>query len=140
MTAHRPQVPEATLAKLRAICSGLPEVQEQRAWVGTRWCVRGKNFAHVLMLDQGWPPAYAKAAGQAGPACLLTFRLPVAMAQAPRLARPPFFKPVWWPDIAGLRLDHGENPPEWEEVEALLTTSYGQLAPKALAAGLGRSG
>jgi hypothetical protein len=44
------------VAELRAICLGLPEAREERAWVGTRWMVGKKTFAHVLTVEDGWPP------------------------------------------------------------------------------------
>jgi hypothetical protein len=59
---------------VRSICLELPEAYEEQAWVGTRWCVRKKNFAHVLTVVDGYPPAYARAVGDVGPAHLLTFR------------------------------------------------------------------
>ena len=45
----------------------LPEAYEEQAWVGTRWRVGTRTFAHVLAVDSGWPPAYARAAGSDGP-------------------------------------------------------------------------
>ena len=39
----------------RLTCLDLPEAYEEQAWAGTRWMVRKKNFAHVLMIDRGWP-------------------------------------------------------------------------------------
>jgi hypothetical protein len=101
----------------------------EAAWVGTRWMVARKNFAHVLMIDGGWPPAYAKAARNDGPVCVLTFRLPRPMLQAPRFKRHPFFRPVWFPNIAGMVLD-GDT--DWDDVAALLIESYCVLAPKKL--------
>ena len=127
----RPTVPAETLARLRLVCLDLPEASEETAWVGTRWCVRKKNFAHVLMIDAGWPPAYAQAAACNGPACVLTFRLSGAKLGAPRFARPPFFRPVWWPNIAGMQLDAHTG---WDEVQELLTESYCVLAPRKLVA------
>jgi hypothetical protein len=124
-------VPRDLLSKLQSVCLGLPDVCEEQAWVGTRWCVRKKNFAHVLMINSGWPPAYAKAAGCDGPACVLTFRLSARRLHAPRFARHPFFRPVWFANIAGLLLDRNTD---WDEVETLLTESYCVLAPKKLAA------
>ena len=50
---------------------------------------------------------------------------------AMRFERPPFFRPVWWPNIVGLVLDADTD---WDEVAALLTKSYCVLAPKKLAA------
>ncbi|PJZ58063.1 MmcQ/YjbR family DNA-binding protein [Leptospira barantonii] len=122
-------VPEKILSKLRLVCLDLPEVYEEQAWVGTRWCVKKKNFSHVLMIHQGWPPAYSKAAGTDGPACVLTFRFSAAKLEAPRFYRSPFFKPAWWPNIAGLVIQ--ENV-DWDEVGELLFQSYCEVAPKAL--------
>jgi hypothetical protein len=69
LTTTHPEVPREIVARLRSICLDLPEASEEPAWVGTRWSVRKNNFAHVLMIDAGWPPAYAKAAGASGPIC-----------------------------------------------------------------------
>src|SRR5688572_15094865 len=63
----RKDVPREVLSKLRLVCLDLPEAYEEAAWAGTRWMVSKKNFAHVLMIDDGWPPAYVQAAGSAGP-------------------------------------------------------------------------
>lgn len=124
-------VPDEILARLRLECLDLPEAYEEQAWAGTRWMVAKKNFAHVLMIDNGWPPAYAKAAKSDGPICVLTFRAPVAMLDAPRFERHPFFRPVWFPNIAGMVLD-GET--DWDEVATFLVGSYCVLAPKKLVA------
>jgi len=124
-------VPRDIVSKLRLTCLDLPEASEEAAWVGTRWIVAKKNFAHVLMIDGGWPPAYAKAARHDGPICVLTFRLPRSMLEAPRFERHPFFRPVWFPNIAGTVLD-GDT--DWDDVAALLIESYCVLAPKKLAA------
>jgi len=59
-------VDAAVLAALRAICLALPEVEEQEAWVGTRWRIRTKTFAHVVAIDAGWPPAYVRRAASRG--------------------------------------------------------------------------
>lgn len=125
------QSPHEILAKLRLVCLDQPEACEEEAWAGTRWMVAKKNFAHVLMIDEGWPPAYARAAASVGPLCVLTFRISAAATGALRFERPPFFRPVWCPNIVGLVL--GANA-DWDEVAALLTKSYCVLAPKKLAA------
>ena len=70
---ERSEVPADVVDQLRSVCLGLPEAYEEQAWVGTRWRVRQRTFAHVLVLDRGWPPAYARATGIDGPACVLTF-------------------------------------------------------------------
>jgi hypothetical protein len=117
------------VAKLRLTCLDLPEAYEERAWVGARWLVRKKTFAHVLMIDGGWPPAYAKVARTKGPVYVLTFRSSRPALDSPRFARPPFFRPPWFPNIVGIVLDDGTD---WYEVAALLTRSYCVLAPKKL--------
>ena len=129
MTDH-PAVPLAVLTRLRTICLELPETHEEQAWVGTRWMIRKKNFAHVLVIASGWPPAYARAAESDGPITVLTFRSG-ARLEASRFSRAPYFKPVWWPDIAGVVIDAGTD---WDEVADLITGSYRLLAPKKLAA------
>ncbi|GLZ30064.1 hypothetical protein Lesp02_22540 [Lentzea sp. NBRC 105346] len=115
--------------RLREICLALPEAYQEQAWVGTRWCVRKKNFAHVLTIADGWPPAYARAAGQDGPVTVLTFRASGQELDALANAGHPFFKPVWFPDIVGMVLDAATD---WAEVTELLTESYCLLAPKTL--------
>lgn len=134
--AHHANVEAWIIDRLRAICLEFPEVHEQQAGAGTRWMIRRKNFAHVLAIDAGWPPAYARAAGTQGPAAVLTFRSS-ARLQAPKFSRAPFFKPVWWPDIAGLAIDAGTD---WEAVADLVAGSYCLLAPKKLAALVDRPG
>ena len=130
----RAQVPQKFLARLRLVCLDLPETVEKAAWTGTRWTVGKKNFAHVLMIDQGWPPAYARAAKTSGPACVLTFRLTAPASAAERFSRRPFFRPLWWPNIAGLILG---SETDWDEVDELIVKSYRVLAGKKLAALVG---
>jgi hypothetical protein len=129
--ATRAEPPRDILEKLRLTCLDLPEAYEETAWVGTRWLVRKKNFAHVLMLEASWPPAYARAVGAAGPLCLLTFRLPEALLASDRFTRPPFFRPPWFKNIVGVVLSADSD---WIELSELLVQSYGVLAPKALVA------
>ena len=124
-------VPLPVLARLRLVCLELPEVVEESAWQGIRWCVRGRNFAHVLMIVDGRPEAYARAASIAGPACVLTFRLAQEACAAARYRRAPFFRPVWFANIAGLLVDAATD---WDEVDILLRASYRVLAPRKLAA------
>jgi hypothetical protein len=57
----RSGVAPEVLVRIRLVCLDLPEVTEEIAWTGVRWCVGKKNFAHVLTIAEGWPPAYAKA-------------------------------------------------------------------------------
>jgi hypothetical protein len=130
VTSHT-DVPEAILDRLRSLCLALPETHEEPAWTGTRWMIRTKNFAHVVRIESGWPPAYAQAAGTDGPCCVVTFRCPMTEVDAYRHAGHPFFVPVWFPNIVGMILDAQTN---WDEVGECITESYRELAPKKLSA------
>jgi hypothetical protein len=111
-------------------CASLCRRRTRRvAWVGTRWRVRTKTFAHVLTIDAGWPPAYARGATD-GPVTLLMFRSAGEELGVLRNAGHPFFAPVWRDDEVGLIIDAGVD---WTEVAELVTESYCALAPKALA-------
>jgi YjbR len=118
---------EPYLTTLRDFCLSLHEAREERAWVGTRWCIRKKTFAHVLPIADGWPPAYVKASGSQGPATVVTFRVSSEEHEALRAMGSPFFVPSWWPDIAGAFLS---DQTDWGEMFDLLTESYQMLAPK----------
>jgi hypothetical protein len=124
-------VPADFVAAVRTICTALPDVVEEYAWTGIRWCVRKKNFAHLVFIADGWPPAYARAAGSDGPLTVLTFRSPHAARDAPTFRSHPFFKPVWFPDIVGMAID---SDTDWRDVDELIADSYCMLAPKKLAA------
>jgi hypothetical protein len=126
----RSDVPEEILVKLRSLCLALPEVVEETAWVGTRWVVRKRTFAHVLVVADGWPPAYARAVGSDGPHVLLMFRSSGDELDVLRNAAHPFFAPVWRSDEIGMVLDDVD----WEHVAELVTESYRAQAPKRLAA------
>ena len=128
MRSHR-GIPDDVLGRLGRMCLALPEARQEMAWVGVRWRVRTKTFAHVLMIDAGWPPAYVKAAGTDGPACVLTFRSRLHEIDDQAFRQPPFFKPVWWPDIAGMFLDRRTD---WEDVSSWVAASYRMLAPLKL--------
>ena len=135
--AEHAEVPPEILAELRSVCLGLPQVREESAWVGIRWRIRTRTFAHVLLVDAGWPPAYARAAGSSGPMTVLTFRSSGPELGVLRGTGNPFFAPVWRADEVGIVLDADSD---WEEVAELLTESYCVLAPKTLAAKVTRPG
>lgn len=103
--------------------------REETAWVGVRWRIGKNTFAHVLMIEAGWPPAYVKTAGTDGTACVLTFRSRLSEVNAEALATDPLFKPVWIPDIAGLFL---RDDTDWKEVAKLAEASCRRLAPERL--------
>ena len=60
---------------------------------------------------------------------MVTFRVPESKLETARFTQHPYFKPVWWPDIAGMTID---ADPDWDDVETRLTDSYRALAPKRL--------
>jgi len=122
-------VPPEILSALRSVCLDLPEAYEEPAWVGTRWCVRKRTFAHVLLVDSGWPPAYARAAGSNGPMTVMTFRSSDPGLHAHGRARHPFFWPGWWPDLVGMVL---ATSVDRDVVARLLGESYCVLAPRRL--------
>ncbi|HET6338195.1 MAG TPA: MmcQ/YjbR family DNA-binding protein [Polyangiales bacterium] len=128
----KPGVPLKILAKLRAICLRLPDAYEESAWVGTRWMIRKRNFAHVVRIADGWPAAYARAASSNGPLVVLTFRATDILRDALRDVGSRFFVPAWgtrWgTKVMGLKLDEAVD---WKEVEAVLAESHRLLAPKA---------
>jgi hypothetical protein len=129
--ADRLEIPNEILGKLRALCLKLPEAYEESAWVGIRWIVGQKNFAHVLGIDSGWPPAYAKAAGTNGPAFVMTFQSRGRDSEPPEFGYYPFFRPVWFPNIVGMIID---DETDWSEVSELLKISFTVMAQKRLAA------
>ena len=124
------EVAAEVIERLRGICVALPEVVEEAAWVGTRWRVRAKTFAHVLAIADGWPPVYARESGTDGPATLLMFRAAGEELDALRHGGPPFFGPIWRADEVGLILDAA--PVDWAEVGELVTESYRLQAPSTL--------
>jgi hypothetical protein len=131
------EVPAVVLERLRAVCRALPETREETAWVGIRWRVRTKTFAHVLVIADGHPPAYARAAGTDGPVTVLTFRSPRPELDALTNTGHPFFRPVWAPDIVGMVI--GDDA-DWTEIAELLTESFCLLAPGKLAGRVTRPG
>ncbi|MET8907804.1 MmcQ/YjbR family DNA-binding protein [Micromonospora sp. NPDC004551] len=131
----RGDVPPEILDRLRPVCLGLPETYEEPAWVGTRWRIRKRTFAHVVTVDPERQVAYARAAGTDEPVCVLTFRCPGDEIAGLLAGGHPFFKPDWGADVVGLVLDGGVD---WDEVGELLTESYCVLAPKKLAAQVDR--
>ena len=123
------EVPARVLAELRARCLALPGAKEEAAWVGTRWVVGRRTFAHVLVVANGWPPAYARASGTDGPATVLTFRLTGPERDALRAAGPPWFGPPWHPDAVGLVVG---DEVDWDEIGELVVDSHRLLAPRRL--------
>jgi hypothetical protein len=128
-------VPAEIVARLGSVCLGLPEAYEEEAWVGTRWRIRGRTFAHVLPIESGWPPAYARAAKTDGPSTMLMFRSAGPELDALRNTGRPFFAAPWRADEVGMIIGEAVD---WGEVAELITDSYCILAPKRLSASVHR--
>jgi predicted DNA-binding protein (MmcQ/YjbR family) len=132
-----PDVPDDVLDQLRTICLALPEAYEEPAWVGTRWRIRTRTFAHVLGISDDYPPAHSREAPYVGDATVLTFRAAGQELHALANGGHPFYKPSWHPQVVGMIV---EPDVDWDEVAELLTESYCLLAPKKLAALVPRPG
>lgn len=132
----RPDVPAGRVARVRAIARQLPEVGEERAWVGTRWTIRGRTLAHVVHVEGGSPPAYARAFASDGPIDVLTVRGDAMLVDALR-GDDRYVLPAWgtrWGSkVIGVVLDAATD---WAAVAMLIDASYRLLAPRALAAQL----
>jgi hypothetical protein len=124
-------VPPEILDRLRPVCRALPESYEEPAWVGVRWRIRKRTFAHVYIANPDHPMAYSRAAGTDEPVCVMTFRSPADEIGALVASGYPFYKPDWGADVLGVVLDEGVD---WDEVAELLTESYCVMAPKRLTA------
>ena len=133
--AERAVVSSAFVDTLGAICLALPEAHEEQAWVGTRWRVGTRTFAHVLVVDAGWPPAYARASGSDGPLTVLMFRSSGPELAALAAMGDPFFTTPWRADEIGMVL--GDDA-DWDEIRELITESYCVMAPRRLVDQLGR--
>lgn len=127
--AERAVVAHAVVQTLGAVCLALPEAYEEQAWVGTRWRVGTRTFAHVLAVDSGWPPAYARASGSDGPLTVMMFRSSGPELAALAGAGHPFFATPWRADEIGMVL--GDDV-DWDEVRELITESYCVMAPQRL--------
>jgi hypothetical protein len=114
-------VPEHLEVRVRALCLELPEAHEERAWVGTRWRVRRRTFAHVLGVEDA----------DGGSLVVLAFRSEGEELQALRYAGRPFLVLGWGRDAIGMVLD---ETTDWDEVRELVTESYCVMAPRKLIA------
>jgi len=123
----------AAIARVGEVALGLPDAYEEDAWVGVRWRVRTRTFAHVAPVD-GSSPAIDLAAGATGhssASVVMTFRSSGDELDVLTRLGHPFFKPVWSPTVVGMHLS---DATDWNEVAELVTESYCLLAPKKLAA------
>src|SRR5689334_16071836 len=124
-------VPPEILERLRPLCRELPETYEEPAWIGTRWRIRKRTFAHVYTPDPVRNPFYAPYRTASGPATVMTFRVPVEDLLGLTAAGFPFFRAAWGHNVAGAVL--GAHT-DWTELTELITDSYCEMAPRSLAA------
>ena len=122
--------PDAELvARLGRIALALPEAYEEDAWTGTRWRIRAKTFAHVMVGQAGFESSFRAITGVAAPTSLLTFRATGDELLALVNTGLPFYKPPWSSTIVGMVVD---DDTDWAEVAELLTESYRFCAPQKL--------
>ena len=114
-------VPADVIERLHKICLELPDAYEERAWVGARWRIRKRTFAHVLGVEFG----------DAEPVVVLTFRSEGEELEALRNAGYPFRALGWSSNAMALAIDADTD---WEEVRELMIESFCVLAPKKLVA------
>ncbi|MET1039360.1 MAG: MmcQ/YjbR family DNA-binding protein [Aeromicrobium sp.] len=128
-------VPPELLDRVRSICLGLPETYEEPAWVGVRWRVRHRTFAHVFTLDHDSSPVLRGSWELEGEATIVTFRVPADELRALIEAGRPFHPAGWGRDVMGMHLD---TTTDWDEAAEVLTDSYCLLAPQKLVARVDR--
>ncbi|CAM5648154.1 MmcQ/YjbR family DNA-binding protein [Streptomyces tanashiensis] len=126
-------VPPEILNRVRSICRQLPESYEEPAWVGVRWRIRTRTFAHVYTPDVDRSPLYAPYATEGQDPVVMTFRVPADDLLGLTAPGFPFFRAGWGHNVVVAVLgDHTD----WTELDELITDSYRGMAPKFLAARL----
>lgn len=116
--------------RLRAICGRLPDAYEEPAWVGVRWRVRAKTFAHACAVEPGNATSDAiRTFAPDGPLNVVSFRVPDDDVAGLAAAGFPFYRPGWGTNVIGMVLTPGTD---WGEVVELLTDSYRIQAPAKL--------
>lgn len=120
----------ALVARVAAICLALPEAHEQDAWIGVRWRIRQRTFAHLAHVDPRGGSVFGLAARLGSPADVITFRSSGEELEALVHSGLPFYKPDWSPHVVGMVID---DDTDWDEVVELLADSYCLMAPTKLA-------
>lgn len=113
---QRPLVPEDWVTRIDAVLGALPRVQQEPAWVGTRWRVGQATVAHVF--------------GGEDQRFRITFRAEPDEVMAFAHLGEPYFTLSWSSNGVGMLLDEGTD---WDELGELLTDSYCLQAPAHLA-------
>jgi predicted DNA-binding protein (MmcQ/YjbR family) len=136
----RPASPDLSpelVARVAGICLALPETHEQDAWIGVRWRIRQRTFAHLAHVDPSGGSVFGLAARLGRPADVMTFRSSGEELEALVHCGLPFYKPDWSPHVVGMVLD---DRTDWSEVAELLAESYCLMAPQKLARLVDRPG
>jgi YjbR protein len=102
--------------RIGAVLTRLPQVDEEPAWVGTRWRVGQATIAHVF--------------GGEDQLFRITFRAEPDEVMAFEHLGTPYFRAGWGRNVVGLLLD---DDTDWDELAELLTDSYCLQAPQHLA-------
>jgi hypothetical protein len=126
-----PDVPADVLERVRPLCLALPEVYEESAWIGVRWCVRKRTIAHLMTIDKSQTTILRGAFDLDGPVTALTFRVPDDELLALQAVGYPFVHAGWGRDVMAM---HVTCDTDWQEVAELITDSYCVLAPQKLVA------
>ena len=121
---------DTIIERVGTICEAFPDAYRETAWLGMRWRIRAKTFAHVAPIENGSPPAYSAASGLTDDAIVVTFQSTGDELEVLTTIGLPYFKPTWSPTIVGLVLT-GDT--DFDEVAELLTESYCLQAPQKLA-------
>lgn len=116
---------------MRAICLSLPEVYEEAAWIGVRWRVRKRTFAHLLPIDEQKTSVLKGAFDLDGEFTAVTFQVSADELLALREAGYPFAHAGWGRHVMAMHLT---DQTDWVELTELLTESFCLLAPQKLAA------
>jgi hypothetical protein len=115
-------VPAPILARVRAACAHLPEIDEEHSYATVRWRIRGRTLAELKSreLDEQL-------------VTYVTFHARDELDDLLAVGAP--FHPGWGPGLVAMVLtDDGATA--WGDVRELLTESYRLLAPKKLVAQL----
>lgn len=115
--------------QVRRLCLALPEATERLSHGAPTWFVRGrKTFVSLADHTHGDPHLAIWAAAPPGVAGEMV------AAEPARFFVPPYVGTRGW---IGVRLDlTGDDTVDWEEVRAIVTDAYRQVAPKTLVAAL----